>query len=68
MLDLQSQVNITRRKKGAKIVPISKATTKTIAKDRTGLNVTLKDGTVITMEEALARGKAGERGKGGKAI
>ena len=49
-------------------MPISKSTTKDIAKDRTGLNVTLKDGTVISMEEALKRGKAGERGKGGKAI
>lgn len=45
-----------------------KTTTKNIAKDRTGLSVTLKDGTVISMEEALARGKAGEKGKGGKAI
>ena len=45
-----------------------KSTTKNIAADKKSVSVTLQDGTVISMEEALARGKAGERGKGQKAI
>lgn len=65
---LERKSSIESGKKNEKSVPKMKATSKTIAQSRKDISVTLGDGTVISIDEAIARGKAGERGKGGKAV